>query len=89
MLQGSKVLARLRSRNLILIVSQEGQNIHLLFNSDIMNYLLKTNGGRDKRPNLFFVFFFFCCCFFCSLECFKCHWVDGGGVEEKVLFRAG
>ena len=62
MLQGSKILAGLRSRNLILIVSQEGQNANLLFNSDITNYLLKTNGGRDKRPNLFFGFF--CCCFF-------------------------
>ena len=61
MLQGSKILAGLRSRNLILIVSKEGQNINLLFNSDIINYLLKTNGGKDKRPNLIFVF---CCCFF-------------------------
>ena len=60
--------AGLRSRNLILgiecfrrieIVSQKGQNINLLFNSDIVNYLLKTNAGRDKRPDLFF-----CCCFF-------------------------
>ena len=57
MLQGSKVLIGLRSRNLILIVSQEGQKINLFFNSDIMNYLLKTNGGKEKRPNLFFFFF--------------------------------
>ena len=32
----------------------------MLFNSDIVNYLLKTNGGRDKRPDLFLFFF----CFF-------------------------
>ena len=60
--------ARLRSRNLILgiecfrrieIVSQKGQNINLLFSSDIVNYLLKTNEGRDKRPDLFFCLFFF------------------------------
>ena len=25
-----------------------GQNICFLFNSDIVNYLLKTNGARDK-----------------------------------------
>ena len=87
MLQESKILAGLRSRNLILIVSRERQNVNLLFNSDIMNYLLKTNGGRDKRPNLFFVFLLLL--FFYSLECFKCRWVDGGGVEQKVLFRAG
>ena len=46
--------AGLRSRNLILgieclsrieIVSQEGQKIHFLVNSDIVNYLLKINGG--------------------------------------------
>ena len=55
--QGSKILAGLCSTNLTLTVSQEGQNINLLFNSDIMNCLLKTNEGRDKRPNLFFVFF--------------------------------
>ena len=26
---------------------------------------------------------------FCSLECFNCRWLGGGGVEQKVLFRAG
>ena len=76
--QGSKILAGLCSTNLTLTVSQEGQNINLLFNSDIMNCLLKTNEGRDKRPNLFFGFFF--CFFFCSLECIKCRWVGSGGV---------
>ena len=88
MLQGSKILAGLRSRNLILIVSRERQNINLLFNSDIVNYLLKTNGGRDKRPNLFFLLLLLLLLFY-SLERFKCRWVDGGGVEQKVLFRAG
>ena len=28
-----------------------GQNMDLLFNSDIVNLLLKTNRGRDRRPN--------------------------------------
>ena len=26
-------------------------NMYLLFNSDIMNLLLKTNGERNRRPN--------------------------------------
>ena len=28
-----------------------GQNTHKLVNSDIGNFLLKTNEGRDRRPN--------------------------------------
>ena len=28
-----------------------GQNIYLLFNFDIVNSLLKTYGGRERRPN--------------------------------------
>ena len=86
MLQGSKLLAGFRSRNLVLIVSQEEQNINLFFNSDIMNYLLNPMGGETKD---LICFLFFLLLFFCSLECFKCRWVDGGGVEQKVLFRAG
>ena len=27
------------------------QNTYLLFNSDIVDFLLKTNGGRDRRAN--------------------------------------
>ena len=85
--------AGLRSRNLILgiecfrrieIVSQKGQNINLLFNSDIVNYLLKPMGGETKDLTCFFVVVFFC-----SLECFNCRWFDGVGVKKKVLFRAG
>ena len=45
----------------------------------MVNLLLKTNRGRDIRPN--FIFF--------SLECFNCQWVSGGGLRQKVLFRAG
>ena len=36
-----------------------GENINLLFISDIVNLPLKTNGGRDRRP------------IFCGLECFN------------------
>ena len=28
-----------------------GENMDLVFNSDIVNLLLKTNAGRDRRPN--------------------------------------
>ena len=31
------------------------QNIYQLFNFDIVNFLLKTNDGRDKRTNLILV----------------------------------
>ena len=52
--------------------------MNLLFISDIVNLLLKTNGERQKT--------YFC--YFCSLECFNCWWVDGAGVRQKILFRA-
>ena len=53
--------------------------MNLLYNSDIVTLLLKTNAGRDRRPN-------FVCLIFCILECFNCWWVVGGGaVEQKVL----
>ena len=55
----------------------------LHFNSDIVNLLLKTNGGEIE--GLIFFFFFF----FGSLECSNCRRVGGGGLEQKVLFRAG
>ena len=50
----------------------------LLFNSDIVNLLLKNIGG-DRRPNVVFR----------SLEYFNCRSVGGGVVGQKVLFRAG
>ena len=28
-----------------------GENMDLLFDSDIVNFLLKTKGERDRRPN--------------------------------------
>ena len=38
----------------------EGDNMDLLLNSDIVNFLLKTNEGRDRRPNsvIFVVFLY-------------------------------
>ena len=58
--------------------------MNLLFNSDIVNLLLNTNEWTERQgQNLFFCFFF---------EVWKALIVGGwvaGGVEEKVLFRAG
>ena len=51
--------------------------MYLLFSSDILKLLLKTNVGRNRRPNF---------CYFCSLEYFNC-WQGVRGVEQKVLFR--
>ena len=42
----------------------------LLFNFDIVNLLLKTNGGEESLTLLI-----------CSLECSDCRWVGGGGLE--------
>ena len=51
--------------------------MNLLFDSDTVNLLLKTNGVRNRRPS------------FVNLECFNCQWVGCGGVGQKNLFRAG
>ena len=62
-------------------------NIYLLFNSDIVNFVLKTNGvaeggmGVEVQKALF--------CYFCFLGCSSCWWVNCGGVGQKVLFRTG
>ena len=32
-----------------------GQIIYLLVHSDIVNFLLKTNDGRDSKPSLLFM----------------------------------
>ena len=52
------------------------QNIYLLFNSDIVDFLFKTNRGRDRRPN-FVVFVVWSVLLLV------------GGVEQKVLLGAG
>ena len=57
------------------------ENMNLLFNCDIVNLLLNTNGGETEGLILLF----------CSLEYFNCWWVGVGGgvggVEQKILFR--
>ena len=52
--------------------------MNLFFISDIVNLLLKIGGERQKT--------YFC--YFCSLQCFICWWVGGGGVRQKITFRA-
>ena len=56
-----------------------GDNTDLLPNSDIVNFLLKTNEGRDRRPN-FVIFVVFLCS--------NCRQVGGGGLGQKVVLRA-
>ena len=75
--EGYDIRVRLRKSE---IVSRKGQNIYLLFNYDIVKYLLRTNSGGEKE-NLI--------CYFRSLKRFNYRGVDGSGVEYKVLFRAG
>ena len=62
-------------------------NIYLLFNSDFVNFVLKTDGGGEgvwewgcRRP--YFVIFVF-------WGCFNCWWVRCSGVGQKFLFRTG
>ena len=51
----------------------------LLFNVDLVNLLLKNNGGGQKASF----------CYFCSLESFNRPRVLGGGLGQRVLFRTG
>ena len=49
------------------------ENMNLLFNSDIVNLLLKTNVGRDRRTNVVI------------LDCFNCWW-EGGEVGGSLFY---
>ena len=53
--------------------------MNLLFSSDILNLLLKTNKSRDRRCN-FGIFVVW------SALSWR---VGSGGLKQKVLFRAG
>ena len=56
-----------------------GRNTYLLFNSDIVNFVWKTNEEEEKSVvSLIFVLW----------RCFYRRWIKGGGVVQKVLFRA-
>ena len=54
-----------------------GWNIYLFFNSDIVNFVWKTDKGEaESIVLLIFVFW----------RCFNRRWMRGGGVGQKVLF---
>ena len=53
-----------------------------LLNSNIANCLIKDNGGGGGETEDL-------SSYFCSLKCFNYWWVSSGGMEQKVLFRAG
>ena len=58
---------------------------HLLFNSDIVNFVLKNDGGGEMgmrvglQKNIFFLL----------RGCFNCGRVRCGGFGQKALFRTG
>ena len=56
-------------------------NIYLLFNSDIRNFVLKTNGVREGGMGVGVQKALFC--YFCFLRCSNCWWVKCGGVGRK------
>ena len=62
-------------------------NIYLLFNYDIVNFLLKTDevGKGGMGVGVQKVLF----CYYCFLGCSNCWWVRCGGFGQKVLFRTG
>ena len=56
-----------------------GWNTYLLFNSDVMNFVWKTNEWEAENiVLLFFVFW----------RCFNHRWMRNGGEGQKALFRA-
>ena len=54
-------------------------NTYLLFNTDIMNFGWKTDEGEAE--SIVLLIFVLC-------RCFNLRWMRGGGVGQKVLFRA-
>ena len=55
---------------------------NFLFNVDMVNLLLKNNGGRGGGQKASF-------CYFCRLKSSNCRRVGGGGLGQKFLFRVG
>ena len=58
-------------------------NMYLLFNCDIVNFLLKINGGKGNRRNRRHSFVIFVVWSTLIVS----EWVAAGGVEQKILFR--
>ena len=59
-------------------------NSYLLFNSNTVNFLLKTDGGGEvcMRVGVQKALL----CYFCFFGCFNCWWMRCGVVGKKVLF---
>ena len=62
-----------------LITVRLGWNTYLLFNTDIVNFVWKTDEGEAK--SIVFVNFYF-------LVVLEYRWMRGDGGGQKVLFRA-
>ena len=54
-------------------------NTYLLFNSDIVNFVWKTDQAEEGSIVLLL---------FVLWQCFNCLWMRGCGVGQKILFRA-
>ena len=52
---------------------------YLFFNSDIVNFVWKTDDGEAESIFLLILVLW---------RCFNCRWMRGGGVGQKDLFRA-
>ena len=60
-----------------------GWNTYLLFNTDIVNFVWKTDeggGGGEAGSIVLLIFVLW--------RCLNHRWMRGGGVGQKVLFRA-
>ena len=56
-----------------------GWNTYLLFNADIVNFVWKTDEGEAENIVLLV---------FVRWWCLNLRWMRGGGIRQKVLFRA-
>ena len=78
---GHKILRfKLRTPILTVLVQLPLEwNTYLLFNSDVVNFVWKTN-EREEESVIFLIFFLW--------QCLKRRWVKVCQVGQKVLFRA-
>ena len=56
-----------------------GWNTYVFFNTDIVNFVWKTDEGEAESIVLLI---------FVLWRCLNLRWMRGGGVGQKVLFRA-
>ena len=73
-----KFETQLRTSTLVVRVKLPfGRNTYLLFNSDIVDFVWKTDGGETESIVLLI---------FVLWWCFNRRWMRGVGVVQKVLF---